>query len=91
MSDQQHEAPQAPDAFAELRDKVRGLYEFVDARAAESVRTPQFWKSLGYAFGSAETFLDCHDIVGAVRQFEWLRNEAACWKDHPDYPVEAAR
>lgn len=79
-------------AFAELGAKVWGLHTFVDARASEHVSTtPRFWKSLGYALGSAETYLMCRDIVGAVRQLEWLRNEAARWRDHEDYPVEAAR
>ncbi|AXG78613.1 hypothetical protein [Streptomyces paludis] len=64
------------DAFAELAAKLRALYEFVDARAAEEM-APQFWKALGYAYGSAETHLDCGDIVGAVRQFAWLRIDAA--------------
>ncbi|MFB8025983.1 MULTISPECIES: hypothetical protein [unclassified Streptomyces] len=79
------------DAFTELAAKILTLHAFVDARATERVTSPFFWKSLGYALGSAEAHLKCRDIVGSVRQFEWLRNEAARWEDHPEFPVEAAR
>ncbi|MEV5194764.1 hypothetical protein AB0K86_19945 [Streptomyces clavifer] len=36
-----HPGAEAPvDAFAEMATKLRALYEFVDARAAEGIATP---------------------------------------------------
>ncbi|WWM28821.1 hypothetical protein QBW33_35215 [Streptomyces sp. B21-104] len=80
------------DAYADMSAVLAALHTFLRARAAETpVVTPLFHESLGYAMGYAEACMEKRDIVGAVRKLAWMRNEAARWADHPDFPAEAAR
>ncbi|MEU0857518.1 hypothetical protein ABZ352_19045 [Streptomyces griseofuscus] len=80
------------EAHAELHGHIVKLHAFVKARSEEAANvSPAFWTSLGHTLGSAEAYLDCGDIVGAVRQAAWYRKVAARWSDHPDFPAEAAQ
>lgn len=79
------------DPIAEMHAKITAMHAFVKARAQEQITEPRFWESIGYALGAAEESLHHGDIVGAVRKLAWYRGEAERWRNHPDYPVEAAR
>ncbi|MFG2408781.1 hypothetical protein ACGFR8_31445 [Streptomyces brevispora] len=67
--------------------QLEALHTFLKARAAATpVVAPRFYEALGYARGYADACVEKGDIVGAVRQLSWMRNEARKWADHPDHP-----
>ena len=77
----------APDAFKEIGVRIDQVHQFLIARLAEedAQDTADSQHDVGYALGFATACIELGDIIGAVRQLEWMRTEAANWNKHPAY------